>query len=59
MYVLDCWKAFRIFVMDVVGLVVREVKKVFAGLLLWKARAGTDLKADFDARETVEVSLNG
>jgi hypothetical protein len=41
------------------GVVARAVKKLLAGLLLWKAREGTDLKAVRDATERVEVSLNG
>lgn len=42
------------------GAVARDVKKLFAGLLWWKARDAPDLKADFEAMEKVdEVSLRG
>jgi len=58
MYVRDCWKAVRTVEMDLMGVAVRAVKKVFAGLL-WKARAGRDLKADFDAAGTAVASLKG
>jgi hypothetical protein len=59
MYVLDCWKAFRNLEMDLACVVALEVKKLFTGLLLWKARDGTVLKADREAMEMVEVSLKG
>jgi hypothetical protein len=39
------------------GVVVREVKKLAAGLL-WNDRIVGDLKADFEATAMVEVSLN-
>jgi hypothetical protein len=58
MYVLDCWKAFRAFVRVVTGVVVRDVKKLVAGLL-WNDRIAGDLKADFEATASVELSLNG
>jgi len=45
--------------MDLAWVVVLEVKKLFTGLLLWNAREGTDLKADLEAMEIVEVSLKG
>jgi hypothetical protein len=35
------------------------VKKLLTGLLLWNAREGTDLKADLETMEMVEVSLKG
>ena len=35
------------------------MKKVVTGLLLWKARDGTTLNADFDATERVDVRLTG
>ena len=36
------------------------MKKLLAGLLLWKAREGTDLKADRDTMDKVEEeSLKG
>lgn len=39
---------------ELAGVVARYVKKLLAGLLLWKAREGTDLKADRDAMDRVE-----
>jgi hypothetical protein len=41
------------------GVVVRDVKKFAAGRLLWNARTGADLKADFEATAKAEVSFNG
>jgi hypothetical protein len=45
--------------MDLAWVVALEVKKLLIGLLLWKARTGADLKADFETTEMVEVSLKG
>jgi len=59
MYVLDCWNAFRNLEMDLAWVVTLEVKRLLTGLLLWNAREGTDLKADFETTEMVEVSLKG
>jgi hypothetical protein len=42
----------------VTGVVVREVKKLVAGLL-WNDRIAGDLKAVFEAPARAEVSLNG
>jgi hypothetical protein len=58
-YVRDCWKTFRNLETDFASVVALEVKKLFTGLLLWKAREGTDLNADREARERVEVSFKG
>jgi hypothetical protein len=60
MYVLDCRKAFRAFVRVLMGVVVLDVKKFDAALVLWKVRTGAaDLKADLEAAPRAEVSLNG
>jgi hypothetical protein len=40
------------------GVVVREVKKLVAGLL-WNDRIAGDLNAVFEAPVSTEVSLNG
>ena len=40
------------------GVVVREVKKLVAGLL-WNDRIAGDLNAVFEAPVSAEVSLNG
>jgi len=45
--------------MDLAWVVTLEVKRLLTGLLLWNAREGTDLKADFETTEMVEVSLKG
>ena len=45
--------------MELAWVVALEVKKLLIGLLLWKAREGTDLKADLETTEMVEVSLKG
>ena len=58
-YVLDCRKTFRAFVRVLTGAVVLDVKKFVAGFVLWKARTGADLKADFEATTKVELSLKG
>lgn len=43
-----------------IGVVVLEVKKFAAGLVEWNDRIGVvDLKIDFEATPSVEVSLNG
>jgi len=41
------------------GAVARDVKKAFAGLVLWNARTGADLKAVFETLERVLVSRSG
>jgi hypothetical protein len=58
-YVLDCRNAFRAFASVLIGVAVREVKKVAAGLEWWNARIGVDLNADFETQPTVEASLKG
>lgn len=40
-------------------MVVREVKKLAAGLAWWKDRIGVDLKADLDTSPRVDVSRKG
>lgn len=45
--------------MDLAWVVALEVKKLLTGLLLWNAREGTDLNADLETTEMVEVSLKG
>jgi hypothetical protein len=59
-YVLDDLKAFRAFASVLTGVVVLEVKKFAAGLDEWNERMGAaDLKIDFDATPSEEVSRNG
>jgi hypothetical protein len=59
-YVLDDRKAFRAFASVETGVVVLEVKKFAAGLDEWNDRIGiADLKMDFEATPSVEVSRNG
>lgn len=59
MYVLDCLNAFFALVRALTGDVVREVKNEFVGREEWKARAGTDLIVDLEARARVLGSWNG
>jgi hypothetical protein len=60
MYVLDCRNAFRAFVRVLMGVAVRDVKKLAAAGLLWNVRMGdADLKADLDTAPRAEVILNG
>jgi hypothetical protein len=59
-YVLDGRKAFRALERVETGVVVLEVKKFAAGLVEWNDRIGVaDLKIDFEATPSVEVSRNG
>lgn len=58
-YALDCRNTFLAFERAVMGLVVREEKKLAVGRLWWKALAGVDLNAVFENAPTVEVSRKG
>lgn len=60
MYVLDDRKALRALARVETGVVDLEVKKFAAGLVEWNDRIGVvDLKIDFEATPSVEVSRNG
>ena len=60
MYVLDCRNAFRALARVLMGVAVRDVKKLAAAGLLWNVRMGVaDLKADLDTAPRAEVILNG
>lgn len=58
-YALDCRNAFRAFESAFASLADREVKKLAAGRLWWKARAGIDLKAVLEKAPMVDVSREG
>jgi hypothetical protein len=59
-YVRDCLNAFRALESVLTGVVVRDVKKLAAGRLLWNDRIGVaDRKAVFDAAPRVKVSRKG